>query len=174
MIDALGSLIGIAVGWVDRGVDWILNFGKDAKKLSARTKRVMEEFFSDIDIDTVRMVEHARLAAPSKARAMTHGHKIYWEGGFQDCQFKDQRDLMHELVHVRQYERLGSTGFYAEYGRFIATGGNWLEIEADGFVLDHGGALEQHLVVECPNAEAPRPVPEAGPPDFWIVWGPVE
>jgi hypothetical protein len=172
MINGLASLLGILIGWVDRGLTWLLNAAKDRRMLSARTRRIMAEFFHDIDLDSVGIVEHARLVAPPEKHAMVHGHTIYWEGTFHDCSYDDEELLMHELVHVRQFEREGSTGFYADYGRWESGGGNWLEIEAEGFAFDNKSALYQNVRAECPNAVAPSPAPGGTPADFWIIWGP--
>lgn len=71
-----------------------------------------------------------------KPAAQTFGNNIYFED-FEPGRLEDRRTLLHELVHVIQYSKLGYKGFRDAYVKAVAGGMSYyqipLEIEAYNF-----------------------------------------
>jgi hypothetical protein len=107
-------------------------------------RRLLADFFPELDLETVRVRHRARLAIPSRYRAITLGSGIYVRPELRATRVADLELLLHELAHVRQYRRLGWLGFALSYGAGVARGGyrdNPLETEARELVRDHAESL---------------------------------
>ena len=113
---------------------------------------------------------------PGSKDGLTLNYDVYLKTtDFSVCNWRHMKLLIHELVHVDQYETLGALEFACVYGTLIAAdfdSNNELEIEADRV---EEGFLPQ-LQEACRAACAARPgsgIPEtdATPSDwFWVVW----
>jgi Domain of unknown function (DUF4157) len=119
------------------------------EKLSETTRQIMSEFFPTLDLLRVGVTANATLPWPKAKRGITQGGSIYVRGPFAQTSHRDLRLLMHELVHVGQYARLGTIRFLWVYGQGKLKGGyreNPLEKEAFSFVHENRDRLKQRAV----------------------------
>lgn len=107
----------------------------------------MAEFFPQLNLNDVELRTDATLAIAAKYRGITLGKTIYLRGGFNDGSPNDMQLLMHELVHVDQFRRLGRMTFACEYGMGVLL--TWdhdeipLEKEAIAFKRANEGRLNE-------------------------------
>jgi hypothetical protein len=126
----------------------LLNIRKTRQPLNDTTRFLLQALFPGVDLGTVDVVADATLPWPKARRAITLGSKVYVRNGFNQRLTRDLRLMLHELVHVDQYRRLGMPGFIWAYGKALGKGGsyrkNLLEIEAFAFAMEHRGVVS-HL-----------------------------
>jgi len=106
---------------------------------------------SEVDLTRVRVADRAKLALPTGFRAITLGRRIYIRGWWDPERPGDFQLLVHELVHVAQYERdtWGWLGFAAKYGAGVAGTWRWarhpMEKEAVRYEHDVADTLARHF-----------------------------
>ncbi|MBX3472419.1 MAG: DUF4157 domain-containing protein, partial [Planctomycetes bacterium] len=117
-----------------------------ARPLDAAQREALRGAFGDL-VDRVQVCFAAdfpdRTFHTQDAEALTFGRTIYVRAAQRPGDSGQLRLLAHELVHVRQFERLGSDlgAFSEEVARQLVRAG-WdeeatlFEREANGFVLD--------------------------------------
>lgn len=109
-------------------------------------RRLLADFVPELDLERIRVRHRARLAIPARYRAITLGSRIYARPCLRADEPADLELLLHELIHVGQYSRLGHLGFSWRYGGEIAARGyrgNSLEREARDFVNRHRSRLQE-------------------------------
>lgn len=117
----IGCPTGVALYYSDKALMKVWNPGKK-KKLEPMVKEIMSEFFSDVDLDRVRLRLNSTLLTYGSPDAMVLGHTIYWRSSsFDPCDPADMSLLMHELVHVRQCENDGEVKFACKYGAGVVS-----------------------------------------------------
>ncbi|HEX5938885.1 MAG TPA: DUF4157 domain-containing protein [Dehalococcoidia bacterium] len=123
----------------------LLNLRRPREPLTDATRVVMLMFFPQLDLTRVMVIDEATLPWPRPRRAITLGRTIYVRNSFDQATSRDRRLLLHELVHVDQYRRMGTAGFIWAYGRALAEAGSYrknaLEVEAFVFVMNHRGSI---------------------------------
>lgn len=123
----------------------LLNRWKIRQALSDPTRAMLGALFVDVDLPQVKIVANAIIPWPRPKRAITLGSSVYVRYGFDQAKSRDLRLLLHELVHVDQYRRLGMLGFIWSYGRALGRSGSYrknsLEVEAFAFAAQHRGAV---------------------------------
>ena len=110
-------------------------------------RRVVGPCLPSVDLDRVRVHPHARLALPARFRALTLGRRIYVRGPLHPESLVHMRLLLHELVHVAQWERdpWGWLGFAARYGAGVAGAWGWAAHPMECEAVDHEHASEGTL-----------------------------
>jgi hypothetical protein len=158
-LGAIGGCVGVGFEWLFSS---LVNRGK-GRPLSDRSMRAMSGFFPRLDLNEVELVTGATLAVASRYKGLTLGNRIYLRKRFDECsldpngQPRDMKLLMHELVHVEQYHRLGWFRFACQYGKGALS--TWdhdnipLEREAISFVRANENSLKDIVSAIC--AEAP-------------------
>jgi hypothetical protein len=123
---------------------WTEELNKDAPsaKLEPKLIEVLKEYAQLIDLDRVRLISNADLPpdwfAPDYT-GITFGYNIYFKHQFDSSNESHIRFIVHEIYHVDQYRRYGSTNNFAcEYGKGFVDGGfsydsNPLEEDANEF-----------------------------------------
>jgi hypothetical protein len=123
----------------------LLNFAKRRQPLTDTTRFLMQPLFPAVDLGGPRVIANATLPWPNPRRAITLGRSIYVRNAFDQLVTRDLRLLLHELVHVDQYRRMGTLGFIWAYGRALARDGSYrknaLEVEAFAFAMLHRGSV---------------------------------
>jgi hypothetical protein len=121
---------------------------RSRRRLRTSTVARLQPLFPDVDLHAVTFVTGASLPANWVRRgtlAMTFGSRMWfvWDSLRVEETDEGLRLLMHELVHVAQFRRLGDSkrAFACAYGRgFLSTlsyAANPLEAEAFRFVRTH-------------------------------------
>ena len=121
---------------------------RSRRRLRPSTIARLQPLFPEVDLDTVTFVTDATLPANwfrSGTLAMTFGSQMWFKWNSLRVEETDDglRLLMHELVHVAQFRRLGDSkrAFACAYGRgYLSTlsyAANPLEAEAYQFVRTH-------------------------------------
>ena len=178
IIDWAGCTLGIAVYYADKALMKSTNPGKK-KKLKPMVKEIMSEFFSDVDLDKVRLRFNSTLLAYGVPKAMVFGHTIYWRSSsFDACEEADMALLMHELVHVRQFENDGETKFACKYGTGVVSQQKYelipYEREAIAFKNEKKEAMynkmKAHPLCSEKIEEEQRRLTSSDDWD-WLVWG---
>ena len=125
--------------------------GGEPRRLADQTKAIMSEFFPELDLNEVVLRTGASIV-PRRFRAMTLGRTIFLRGDLDECSAEDMLLLVHELVHVDQFRRLGELKFACAYGEgFLRTFSHDnipLEREATAFQHAHETRL-RYLVLEA-------------------------
>jgi hypothetical protein len=117
-------------------------------RLAPRTVARLQHLFPEVSLRNVTYVANARLPTDwfrTGTLAMTIGPQIWFKWDSQRIEETEEglRLLMHELVHVAQFRRYGSskTAFACAYGRGYLTTRSYetnpLEAEAFQFVRTH-------------------------------------
>lgn len=100
--------------------------------LSAETELVVKPYFTDLDLDDVRLRAPATLL--SGRAGLTLGHRIFVTRRLDPNSPDDMALLIHELVHVRQRMRFGRFAMMHRYGvewaRQLSYHNHPMEIEA--------------------------------------------
>jgi hypothetical protein len=151
-LDILRDLGGCAGGQVVyRAADAALVLRhpvRTRRRLGPETAARLQPLFPEVDLRGVTTVTDASLPAAwfkSGTLAMTFGSRMWFKWNSMRVEETDEglRLLMHELVHVAQFRRLGSSkaAFACTYGKgYLRTGSyaaNPLEAEAFHFVNTH-------------------------------------
>jgi hypothetical protein len=169
-VSGLLALIFAGGWWIYYLIMYLANYFKSRVALSTCLKNVLKSDFPSVALDDVRVVEDAVMVP--RGRAMTEGHTIYFRDKFSEDNSDDLRDLMHELVHVRQYEACGDCAFAVIYAYYYVNGffsyeDIPLEIEARDFVSQHFPDFEVRYQAKCKPAY--QPVSLTG--DWaWLYW----
>ncbi|MCC6397443.1 MAG: DUF4157 domain-containing protein [Bacteroidetes bacterium] len=131
------------------------------QQLHSNTKAVMKAIFPQLDLDAVRV--HSGVDVfPSWASAITFRNTIFMRG-FVRCDYLDNEILLHELVHVRQYQQMSFWVFACRYAHEVLRGGSleerWrlgvgieektLEDEAYEFQAQNAWTLRNELQRYC-------------------------
>ncbi len=122
----------------------------------------LRPFFPDLPLERVRLRLGAHLPIAKNMSAITLGWTVYLRQSELDLgRFQDIELLAHELVHVRQYAKLGRLRFGARYGAGVLEGGYWehpMEQEAYGFTAANAAELAAAFATENPTNgfRAPR------------------
>jgi hypothetical protein len=123
----------------------LLNRCKVRQALGNPSRVMLGPLFADVDLSQVKIVANAIMPWPRPRRAITLGSSVYIRDGFDQAKSRDLRLLLHELVHVDQYRRLGMLGFIWAYGRALGRSGSYrknsLEVEAFIFATQHRGVV---------------------------------
>jgi len=167
-----GALLG-GITWLAAGrpLNAAINSGGKSK-LATSVKDVMSPWFDRSLLNQVELRDHATLVAPPDKIALTSGYTVYWKGSFDQCDEVDMNVLMHELVHVRQYEDLGVVWFALEYAAETAQhgyDGNRFEKEAINFVAVYSPEMRKRMENECAIVIVQRAARRDG--WFWLMWG---
>jgi len=169
---SVGCIGGTASWWFLRAASWILNKGR-ASKLTPGMKSVFGPFFPNLDLDEVGVSVGATIVGPGDLQGMTLGYTIYLsQADVDECNVDDMELLMHELVHVDQYRRIGWQSFGCMYGMGYTLGWNWddipLEQEAVQFVISNASALEVAVKSSCGNVV--RATMRGSGDWAWLLW----
>ena len=184
----VGKVVGCAAGvavWIDL---WLFMLAKKRRKrLSHRVKRIMAEFFPQVNMEKVRIRTNTWL--PGKADGMTLNYNIYFRGDFHECAVREvtadatvvtlkKADLFtynmallfHEMVHVQQYQELGWFWFACEYGTGVASEAEpvWAEVDASGRTAANRELLLERVKEECAETAATA---RRRSNWFWLTWG---
>jgi hypothetical protein len=141
-IKGFGSAAGLSVYNVSKKAAELMNKSKPKHKLTAETKNRFEAFFQKLDWEKIFIIEQAELPAnlfKDNIAGMTFGHEIYTTYKNSQTDYFAMLNLIHELVHVGQFEMLGENEFAKQYGQQFVTCGGYgekmpFEAEAYGFV----------------------------------------
>lgn len=122
----------VGAGGYTAAARWMAANNKNMRKLDERQKRYLRPHFGDL-VDRVEVIYDAtlpdELVAASfrldfgKSSGQVYGHKIYLSSPYKPGDNRQLVLLSHELVHVRQYEQLGSSldrfgyKYFKEYER---------------------------------------------------------
>jgi hypothetical protein len=122
---------------------------RERRRLQTATVRRLQHLYPDVDLSSVRFVTSADLTLQElfeeEAAAITFGATMWFKHKRRHMEETEAGLLllMHELVHVAQYRRLGSskTAFACAYGMGYLEGGGYesnpMEQEAYDFVDFH-------------------------------------
>lgn len=108
------------------------------------------------NLRSVRIFNVKVLPIPKSKDAFVIGHKVFFrkKNAYSNCRESSISLLLHELVHVRQYEIYGRIGFASEY----AVNEDGLESEANDFrnrnIDDLLYAWEPIMIKKCPELSA--------------------
>jgi hypothetical protein len=101
---------------------WMLANNGKSRSLDKTQKHYLRPHFGDL-VDRVRVVYNANMIdewsaagfsiKQTRSRGQTFGHRIYLNPSYRKGDSSQLITLAHELVHVKQFERYGST-----YGKF--------------------------------------------------------
>lgn len=148
------------------------------QRLSAFVQELMAKYFPELDLDVVRLRTNASLpGVPAKEDALTLGTTIFFRGDFRECELDDFGDhmglLMHELVHVGQFQRLGTRTFACKhFGAVLRWSDNQLEEDALTYRAEKGPDLKERLTKACSEVEeAIREEFRKRSDWFWVMWG---
>jgi hypothetical protein len=141
-IKGFGSAAGMSVYAVSKKAAETMNKSKPKTTLTPESKKRLSAFFKDIPWDKIVVIEQAELPAnlfKDNIAGMTFGQTIFTTYKNSQTDFFALHNLIHELVHVEQIERLGELEFSKIYGQQFVTCGGYgekmpLEAEAYGFV----------------------------------------
>ena len=179
IVGTVGCPTGVAVYYADKASMKVWNRNKKKKKLEPMVKEIMSEFFSDVDLDRVRLILDSTLIAYGSPYAMVFGYLIYWRSSsFDPCNEVDMGLLMHELVHVRQFENDGELIFGCKYGTGVLSTLSYesipYELEAKAFAKKNKEAMdkerEAHPICSEKIEEEQRRLTSSDDWD-WLVWG---
>jgi hypothetical protein len=141
---------GIVGYWATAALVNAANPGR-REPLTGNAKRAFGLVFSPpfpaVDLDRVRLRLGARFPGiPARPQGMALGYTIYLkQPRFDEGNHADMALLLHELVHVAQYERLTPAGFARRYAEALLSDPsnerNPLEHEAYDFVQSHHAEL---------------------------------
>ena len=118
----MGSILGSITGWIYYIFLLLLNARKKRVSLSASMSNILQRHFHSADFTKVRIIPHAN-GVPWGKSAVTHGNSIFCREGFSEENRDDIDLIVHELVHVEQYNKYGKLGFYILYGFQFLNGG---------------------------------------------------
>lgn len=144
---------GIIAGYLFKWELKILNFNKFYVKLSECLSGVIREILPTVNTDHIRLMPNAR-GIPKGIDAVTFGYEIYIKGVFSEENYYDLKLLLHEMVHVRQYEEKGKFLFKAHYGfGYVSENFSYenipLEKEAREFVNNQWKKFEEKYRTTC-------------------------
>lgn len=174
----IGCPIGMTLYYSDKVLMSALN-ALSKLSLEPMVKEIMSEFFSDVDLDKVKLRLDSTLLAYGSPKAMVFGHTIYWRSpSFDRCNEADMGLLMHELVHVRQFENDGEAKFACKYGAGVLYYRDYESIpyeqEAIAFTKKHKKAMYDRVKAHpyCIRYldEEQRRLTSSDDWD-WLVWG---
>jgi hypothetical protein len=169
----LAFIFGGILWWVYYGIMCLGNIFKSRVALSACLKSVLKVDFPSVRLDEVRVVEDAVMVP--RGRAMTEGHTIYFRDRFSEDKGQDLSDLMHELVHVRQFEKYDEWAFNVVYAYdyvngFFSYEDSPLERETRDFVSVHFASFELRFKANCNAAYVPVSSLVERDDWAWLYW----
>jgi hypothetical protein len=183
--DALVTHIACAAGIAGYGIAVTrmqFSEGSPARRLKEREIAVCDPILAlgghgGVNLHDVSLITGASLGwLPGSKAGLTLGNTVYLKNPEVDaCNWKHMKLLIHELVHVHQYQTLGRLGFSCLYGALIAQDfdtNNALERDAerveDGFLTQ----LDSEISKACPGAvTTSRSASPRNQSDwFWVVW----
>ncbi|MBK9576799.1 MAG: hypothetical protein IPK50_02820 [Fibrobacterota bacterium] len=137
-------LAGVVVYWLSKHAAALANLHRKPLVLDPQTRRRIHLLLPEVDLSNLRIVPGAWLPAWLFHRSiigMAYKDRIYVSASGSLDTYDAFLLLVHELVHILQFQRLGELRFAGEYGcQFLYAGGYGkgmpLEAEAYGFV-DH-------------------------------------
>jgi hypothetical protein len=135
-VAVLTSCTGIIFRWIEASLDD--KNEQDATPLSKPMKDIFRHFFPPAILDKVTVKWNCHGLLGSDTEGMTFGTKIFVEHPNNPCDFDAMVLLLHELVHVTQYERDGFALFACNYPwQFIWSGFNYEEMtyEAEAYAV---------------------------------------
>ncbi|HNY32767.1 MAG TPA: hypothetical protein PKO15_17925 [Fibrobacteria bacterium] len=138
----LAFVAGVAAYWLGKSSARLANLRREALPLDAPTLRRLGILLPQADLSNLRVVTGAWLPAWIFHRSivgMAYKDRIYIAGRGSLDTYESFLLLLHESVHLLQFQRLGEFRFAGEYGRqFLYAGGYGrrmpLEAEAYDFV----------------------------------------
>jgi len=160
LLDPFAFVIGVVTYWLSKWTAELANLHRKPLTLDARTLRRIQLLIAGVDLSKVRIVTGAWLPAWIFHRSivgMAYKDRVYVAARGSLETYEDFLLLIHELVHIHQFQRLGEFRFAGEYGKqFLHAGGYGsgmpLEAEAYGYVdrfrgraFDPRFYVEQHL-----------------------------
>lgn len=132
----VGLLGGPVVGTALAALCRLTHRGR-ARALTPAEREHAAALLPGLALDRVRVVEHASLPIGRAFAAITLGHTIYVRGRLAE---RSAGLLAHELAHVRQFERLGWRGMFADYGAlWLAHGYRAHPLEAEAREVERAG-----------------------------------
>jgi hypothetical protein len=192
VLGKMDPILGCLAGTLGYGYasSWVHTFGGgDKRRLSNKERQVMSDVFSKTGysphFDDVWVITSANLSGiPGNPAGLCLGYSVYLRArNFATCDVDDEAIedyhafmsvLLHELVHVAQYQARGRMKFACEYGRAILARFSTsipFEWEAGQIQNEHHGDLLEAIHNVCAGETASAEAPSATKADwFWIVW----
>lgn len=134
----LVQLVGVPAFALTELTARVLNFGRRPKSLPPDVVDLLGPYLPSLDIGSVKTVSPARLpVAQRRFSIMSVGGRVYLEHAPQIDDVRAMTALLHELVHVEQYRRLGRLRFARMYAAGFAAGMSYREnpLEAEAFAI---------------------------------------
>lgn len=144
----VGEQLGATIYTETKRAAGIANVHRRARPLRDATVVRLGPLFPHLDLATVRVRTRCRLPAnrfrgSGSTYAMTFGPTVYFRDELDEERPTDLVKLIHELVHVEQWRRLGSeTEFARAYGSGYLTGGGALPPYIDAPTAYHRNPFE--------------------------------
>lgn len=145
---SVGCVLGRTIYSETKRAAAIVNVRRRRSELPAKAVEVLQPWFPELDLGSVRLRTRCRLPAnrfdtTGGTYAMTFGTTIYWRDEFDADDPKELVRLAHELVHVDQVRRLGGeSGFACAYGEGYLDGSGELPPYLDEITAYHRNPLE--------------------------------
>lgn len=138
----LAFLAGVVVYWLSKHAAALANLHRKPLPLDAPLLRRIHLLLPEVNLSNLRVISGAWLPAWIFHRSiigMAYKDRIYVSIRGSLDTYESFLLLVHELVHILQFQRLGELRFAGEYGcQFLYAGGYGegmpLEAEAYGFV----------------------------------------
>ncbi len=153
----VGCALGKAILSETRRSAELANFFRPRKELQVATRAKLQTLFPELDVDQIRVRTGCRLPSNKFSKegsiyAMTFDWTIYWrDKTLTESDPTQFVKLVHEVVHVDQYQRLGGEkGFACKYGEGYLDGSGELPSYISKPTAYHRNPLE----AEAYNFEA--------------------
>lgn len=153
----VGCAVGKAILSETRRSAELANFFRPRKELQVATRTKLQTLFPELDVDKIRVRTGCRLPSNKFSKegsiyAMTFEWTIYWrDKTLNESDPTQFVKLVHEVVHVEQYQRFGGEkGFACKYGEGYFDGSGELPAYIESPTAYHRNPLE----AEAYNFEA--------------------
>jgi hypothetical protein len=139
---------GMAFFLFTEGVNRYRNLVFTPQKMDAFTQERMRQLFPNMRLDEIKLYEGADVF-PSWAAAITFRKTIFIRSQVRTCDYSENKVLVHELVHVKQYHQLGFYQFACRYADEVLRGapGKVLPPQNPNPLLLHGESLEDEAYI---------------------------